>query len=295
MENVLNKINNHKLLNEIDIIKFFKYEKKELKLDDKALKSLKFCNNKKLEYMWYSPLYKSVCVTNKYKNLCIEDYLSQLEESNETGDYITGIDFYNLSLLHSIMHEIYHAYQYKNFLDNDLVFTASIDLMNSNPNLYYKHWGSFFIEYTANVFAMNELLMLIDKKYINNIDFKTLSLLNSWLAYFILEGYGISNEEHFFFKYKNFDSPLDFINLNINKIENMSKKELNKLKSLIETLKLEGNTSSNLDNLLMGNTLDTQTILYLIKVFRGKIKTDNLLKGISVIDKNKEKTLSIKK
>lgn len=295
MEKVLNKINNHKLLNQTDIISFFKYKKKELGLDDKYLKNLRFCDNKNLEYMWYSPLHRCICVTNEYKNLCIEDYLSQLKETKETDDYIKSIDFYNLSLLHSIMHEIYHAYQYKNFLDNDLVFTTSIDLMNSDPKLYYKHWGSFFIEYTANVFAMNEIFMLIDKKYINNIDFKALNLLNSWFALFILEGYGIRNEKNLFFKNKKFDSPLEFIKLHANKIEDMSKKELKELKKLIEMLKIEGNIYSNLDNLLIGNTLDTQTILYLIKIFKGKIKTDNIFKEIFMLDKNKEKKLSIKK
>lgn len=295
MEKVLNKINNHKLLNKADILSFFKYEKKKLELDDKNLKSLRFCDNKNLEYMWYSPFYKKVCVTNKYKDLGIEEYLQQLEHSKEEDDYITGVDFYNLSLLHSIMHEIYHAYQYKNFLDKDLLFTSSINLINSNPKLYYKHWGSFFIEYTANVFAMNEIFMLIDKNHINNISFKALSLLNSWFALFILEGYGISNEKNIFFKYKKFDSPLDFIKLHLNKLEDMSKKDLIELKNLIETLKIEGNISSNLDNLLIGNSLDAQTILYLIKIFKGKIKTDNIFKEISILEKNKEKTLSIKK
>ena len=198
MNEIIEKINNHKFLNNNDVITIIDERLKELNMYQKK-RNVCFINE--VEYMSYTDIDKLININPKYRHMILNSIISDelvVAQSKKGSGSTFLVDFYNISLLWHLFHELRHFKQLNILFKNDNKYNKLLKFSNeyleNNYDFYLKNHSLSLLEYDAEMSALNKLFFLLENLDLSN---RTIYYLNIVIARVFLasRGYNANNEE----------------------------------------------------------------------------------------------------
>lgn len=285
MNQIYNKINNHKYLNNKDIAAF-------INIESKGEVTTKFVDNPE-SIMGYMCTDCSVIVDKdiRYKRIKNLIYLvdAKLKRRDEVEDSNFLVDLYNIYLLNTILHELAHHNQYQKITETlnfkSKILKDNIEFTYYNPKLYYKNHDLYYHEYDAVIKSLIKTIKVINSNCIN-LNKKSIEAFNMIMARILFNSYGnryLSDEATKM--YENFESPITYTKYLSNCWQD--KKERKILSICIKNLKSKSNTEYL--KLINGFNLNEDTLTLLFSLSNGEKFTDNVLEEVKNMAKEKTK------
>lgn len=273
----IEKLENHKRFELSDIQEFIQEQVKVLDLKE-------FVNNIEEESVFcgiasYGMDDKTISVSNNfkadfkyYKKKCFESNLLQIISCNNN-------DLYNLYIINTVFHEIWHARQNKELNENrnssySHLNDISFKIMLLSGSTYHKYHDRYFIEFDAIINSIKLTLNFVERF---NFQENALLVLNKLFAKEILNCYKktdyIENEEYgspiltleFLIKYLSFTNKFPGLEVNM----------------IIEMYKNEYGSDDDLSNLMNGIQISERMLEVLSNIKKGDIRTTNILQALS--------------
>lgn len=290
---IYNRINEHKFMDNNDLINIFNNRLKRLNLYNKD-DNVVFLDDNEL-YFRYNGIENRFEVSNNYKFLTlrpiIEDKLVKVvKKKNEENTFL--IDAYNLDLLTCPYHEVRHAEQYEIIINSlepyNILIDKSLEYMTFGKKFYHLNHPIFLSEHDAELNSMLIVLSDIENGKLK-VSLNSLYFFNTIIAYFLLRsrGYKIENSE--LIKKSVFKSPLNmlsFYNKSLYLKNEIDKEEYSKVNCCINKIRKKNNTEY--DRIISGDNISDETINELFLIAKGRIKTENVFKYFEnkELDKN---------
>ena len=287
---IYKRINDHKMMNNDDLVNIINDRLKKLNLYYKD-NNVIFKNDKDL-YFKYASLNNEIYISNDYKRLTLKPILESAigVKKKDKNSYFN--DFFNLELLISPYHEVRHYEQYNKIIEgltdyNTLIY-KSLSYMIDNRKFYEYNHPRFLSEHDAELNAMMLILYNIENGNIN-VCKKSLCFFNTNIAYFLLRSRGFIIEDQKLKKKSIFKSPLHmlyFCNRSLYLKRLIDKKEYESVISCI--INLRNKNKTEYDRIISGDSLSDETINELFLIEKGIIKTENIFKYFEnkQLDKN---------
>ena len=285
-------INNHRMMNNEDIINIIDTRLKKLNLYRKR-NNVKFSDDAD-SYFMYDEIINKIIVSKNYKKITLEAILKdnpiKLVKKTKKSTFLT--DIYNLELLKCPYHEVRHAEQYQKMLDNkdeyNILINKSWNIVDYNRKFYLSNHPRFLIEHDANLNALMLILKDIENGNLN-ICLKSLYLFNAYTANFLLRSRGFVIENKELKRNSIFKSPLHllyFYNKSLYLKKEIDKEEYEEVNHSI--LKIHKQNQTEYDRIISGDSLSDETINELLLIEKGIIKTENIFKYFEnkQLDKN---------
>ena len=296
---IYSRINNHKMINNEDIVNIVDYRLKILNLY-KNKKNVIFSNDEDL-YFQYLEVINKINVSNNYRNLTLEPILEDelIKPVKKINKSTFFTDFYNLELLMCPYHEVRHAEQYKKIINNkkeyDILLNKSWYYIEYSRKFYNSNHPRFLIEHDANLNAIMLILKDIENGKLKLCS-KSLYLFNAYAAEYLLNsrGFYINNNE--LKKESKFTSPLHMLYLCTNLLylnKKIDKKELIYVNNCISKLRKQNKTEY--DKIISGDNLSDKTINELFLIATCQIKTKNIFKYFEEKELDKNNNHYVKK
>lgn len=283
MEQIYNKINNHKVLDYDDMITF---------INNKSNGRVKAIFSYDEEgIMSYNNSESAIIIDANIKNIQLE-YLIKFTRINDDSNYINNsnflIDLYNMILITMLYHELEHSKQYKkrqpHSSKNNLV-KENIKLMEMDFNLYLSNHDLYYHEYDAMIKSIINTLNDI-KNYCTDINVNSILEYNRNMSAYIYHAHGNKYYNDNVSKiYSMFKSPISYTKHFLKCFYNPRKLKL--LSMDIKKLKRESTTEYM--KLVNGFKISEQTSDLLYDILMRNYYTQNIFEEIKKIDKEKTK------
>jgi len=278
MNQILQKINNHKYLNNYDIATF-------IDILSKGNTKTLFLENQD-DVMGYEH-YNSQIVIDKQVTEKITELFKKNSINNKSLNFL--VDLYNIYLVNMMFHELEHVKQYENIKNKitpkNKIIKESIKFRYINPKLYPLHHDLYYFEYDAVIKALIKTLNFI-KIYCKNLNNESVAEFNRIMATIIYHSYGNEYMDGEKSKiYSKFDSPISYTKYLSHFHHNLEEKKI--LYVSINELKEDSN--SEYLKLINGLDLSIRTQYLLYYVTQRKITTQNIFEEVKRIDGTKVK------
>ena len=287
MIEIYNKINNHQVLDREDIKRFVFI--KSLGKD-----SVEFSKENNDSYMYYDSLKRKVVVSKNAKSTDLKTIFSYsdivLKDSEVLKNPFFLVDFYNISLICDLFHELEHAIQFE---DIKKILTFKTKLIKDNyifsgfsPQLYQKNHDLYYFEHDALIKSLIKTLKFI-KNNCKNLNEEAILEFNAIMSGVIYHTYGNRyNYDDVPAIYESFNSPIAYTKFLSDCYH--TDKERKILSICINNLEKESVTQYL--KLLNGFELSDDVMNLILKVFEKDIRTTDVLEEIKTLDKQKIKT-----
>jgi len=264
----IDKIRNHERFQLKDIEEFVQEQASLLNLQQYLVKvEAKNLFRGKAAYSYQDRTIYIISDLNKefehFKKVCFESKLIHMAFCN-------GNDLYNLYVIYTIFHEIWHAKQQQQISENknssySQLVDLSLKLIKKSESTYYKYHDRYFHESDAIV---NSIIMTLD--FIKSFDFQENALiaLNKSFAKDILNSYVktdyIDNEDKYSSPVLSMEFLVQYLRVG-DWIPNPS--------MIIDLYKREYITDDDLKNLMNGNQISEKILNRLKDIKSNRIKT----------------------
>jgi len=285
MQQIYDKINAHKYLNNDDIAHFISFYSNG-KVKVKFLKDVK-------GEVYYDTISNCIVVDKYYRNKDLKFLVSfskeklELERDKHNSTFL--VDLYNLYLLQTLFHELHHAEQITK-INKGLTFKTklvkeSYNFLMINPKLYTKNHDLYYHEYDATIMALIRTLDVIEKNY-KGLNKNSIIEFNRIISAIIYHSYGNSysngNESKIYDKFK---SPIAYSKFLSRLIHTEYENKI--LLLCIQNLKEQSKTEYM--KLINGFKLSEETMRLLYDIWAEEYSTLNILNEVKQIGKIKVK------
>lgn len=281
MQQIYDKINAHKYLNNEDIAHFISvFSNGEVKTE--------FSTDDKFD-IYYMAISNSVVIDKNFRsqklnsliNILDENLKAELNEENST--FLT--DLYNLFLLQNLFHELEHANQIK-LINKKMTFRTNLikenyKFIELDFEMYNKNHDLYYHEYDATIMALIRTLNIINENC-KNLNQKSIIEYNRIVCNGLYHSYG---NKYVFDDvseiYDKFKSPIAYSKFLSSKFHNVYEK----LVFFWHIRNFKKESTTEYQKLINGLELSETTNLLLYDICTKKHCTLNLLNEIKQIDK----------
>jgi len=292
MSTYLINLKKHKRLTSEDIVSFVNDQVRELNIES-YVKKINF-GDVFAGIASYSS--GKVTVDDEIRKYYYMTVLYQKEETvlKKIRSVITSLsnDCYNLYIINTVLHELFHAVQEKEMSENassslSLLMKIAYQTMSKSGSTYNYFHDRYYQEYHANINAALHTLKFIEEKCQGVFSASSLMFINKQFAEHILNGYGISEDKYL--KHETYSSPMEFCNFYFDEFDFEDEALTGKLKIYLQSYK--DFPTNDFESLINGYNLSKEGIDILKMIRYGKIQTADLFQTIKEKTKNDYKEI----
>lgn len=269
--NYIERINNHIKLEFEDIKQFCLEQIHTLKLENYVSKvEIDKIPNCIATYIVEK---KKICISDNLDKY-FKDYKKEKMSNNPIDKLLCNYnDLYNLFIIETIFHELWHAKQIKELKENSstdysIFIKTSYNYMRRSGSMYQFYHDRYYHEYDA---IINSILLTLKFTSLLNLDKRTLYLLNKSFSNEIINSYGLNNDIEY-------NSPLMFLGYLSKYLEN--DKDTSIRERISESLVENQSENYGIENLLKGYNISIELIETIKNIKNGNIKTINIIETI---------------